>query len=160
MLCTFSILRIFPKKLFQNCLSNRPPTLTCGSSRATQACFLLFHAAMKFWEATFTTFHFLDYHGLCCCYLLSPLCSQACHFLFCFNGFMFDLSLHKWPTPLLSSLLLLVVVPITVEGYFVDPSTSLLPSMTSSEPKLLSYVPRWKSSYLIRSLLCSFLCFS
>jgi hypothetical protein len=54
LLCTFPILRIFPKivsktaKLSPKFLSNRPPTLTYGSSRATQACFLLFHATMKF----------------------------------------------------------------------------------------------------------------
>lgn len=32
-----------------------PPTVTCGSSRSTQASFLVLHAAMKFCEASFAT---------------------------------------------------------------------------------------------------------
>jgi hypothetical protein len=52
LLCISSILSIFMKTV-SKCLSNRPPTLTCGSSRTTQAYCALLHASMKFWEVSF-----------------------------------------------------------------------------------------------------------
>jgi hypothetical protein len=43
----------FPQKCIQNYLSNRPPTLTCGSSQAIHvSCVTLFHTSMNFWEAS------------------------------------------------------------------------------------------------------------
>jgi hypothetical protein len=56
----------------QNPCPNKPPTLTCGSSRATQCfCCTPFHITMNFWKVSFAGCNLL----LCLCFLCqNPLC--------------------------------------------------------------------------------------
>jgi hypothetical protein len=55
MCITFLIIRLFSKNFIQKCMSNRPQTLTCGSSQATHACYIFFHVEMKCLEEALTT---------------------------------------------------------------------------------------------------------
>jgi hypothetical protein len=52
--CFISCFSVHSHSCSSNCLSKMTPTLTCVSSRATQACCVMpLHASMKFWEVSF-----------------------------------------------------------------------------------------------------------
>jgi hypothetical protein len=97
--CTYSILRIF-MNIISTLPVQQPPTLTYGSSRATQACCMLLHAWMKFWEASLaatTSFIIVDNVSTISS---TPCAVRAVRFSFVSCAFLFHLSLAVANSPI------------------------------------------------------------